>query len=274
MSWNAFLAGLCVCTAFACHRPEAGARGAVNGAQGEDPSFRAPALRDDFEGGALETFWRPGDHGSGRYALGAVELDCTRARSGSCAVRITVREGDVEQRGDSGQLNERAELDSGKHPLVGRECWYGFSLYLPSDFPIVDVRLVLAQWKQSALAGSPLVAQRFRDGEHVLTVRDPDGRSRNAMRSFPLPELTLDRWHDFVYRIRFRRDESGLVEMWMNGERVVSYSGKVAFPGAEDSVYQKMGLYRDRWPEPMTVYFDAFRTGPCQADVDPARVLR
>jgi len=75
--------------------------------------LRAPALRDGFEGPALAPFWRPGDEGSGRYVPGAVVLTEEHARDGRRSARITLREGDVAQLGDSGQSNERAGLDSG-----------------------------------------------------------------------------------------------------------------------------------------------------------------
>lgn len=242
-------------------------------AKGDEINGADLTLCDDFEGETLAAFWRPGNYGSGRYEPGAVALDTGYSRNGSCSVRITVHEGDIEQTGDSGQLNERAELDSGKHPLVGKDCWYGFSFLVPADFPIVDVRLVIAQWKQSALDGSPLIAQRFRDGTHYLTVRVPDG-SPGEMRSYRLPELVVDRWHDMVYHIRFSTMDDGLVEVWVNGEKVVSHRGSIAFPDGEENIYQKMGLYRDRWPEPMTIYFDAFSLGDSFAAVDPARFDR
>ena len=45
---------------------------------------------------------------------------------------------------------------------------------------------------------------------------------------------------------------------------VVDYQGVTAYPASGGYVerglfYFKMGLYRDRWPEPMTIYFDEYR---------------
>ena len=57
--------------------------------------------------------------------------------------------------GDDGKHTERAELDSGKHAFVGRDVWYGFSFLIPPSFPVVDNRLVIAQWKQTARAAAP-----------------------------------------------------------------------------------------------------------------------
>jgi hypothetical protein len=37
------------------------------------------------------------------------------------------------------------------------------------------------------------------------------------------------RWNDMDYQLRFIRRDDGLVEVWMNGSRIVSYKGVTAF---------------------------------------------
>lgn len=228
----------------------------------------APPLFDDFEAGELAPFWAPGDYGSGRFEPGAIEVVRGEARRGERSVRVTVRPGDVAQRGSDGEATERAELDSGKGPLLGRDVWTGYAFRVPADFPVVDVRLCFSQWKQEG-QGSPLVAQRYRDGRHYLTIRRP-GRSTLEV---DLPRLEHGRWHDMVVRIRVSTSErDGRVEAWMDGELVVSHRGATAFAAGEDRFYHKVGLYRDHWPVPMTISFDAYARGGSFADVDPARL--
>ncbi|MHC4831354.1 MAG: polysaccharide lyase, partial [Planctomycetota bacterium] len=213
-------------------------------------------LADDFEGVSLASFWQPGDYGAGRYAAGAVAISERFARSGAACVRITVREGDIQQRGSDGEASERAELDSGKHDLLDREVRYRFSFLLPPDFPVVDTRLVIAQWKQDGVAGSPTVAQRFRAGRHYLTIRSP--RSGNDRLDIELPRPTPGAWHDMEYVIAFRADDRGSVRVSMDGEILVDHTGPTAFAQGSRRFYHKIGLYRDRWPEPMTIYFDRY----------------
>ncbi len=216
----------------------------------------SPIVADDFEAPTVASFWREGSRR--RYEAGAVAITDDLARSGSSCVRITCREGDIEEIGSDGVAGERAELDSGKHEAVGHTMIYRFSLRIPSSFPIVDNRLVISQWKQIGLEGSPVIGQRFRKGRHYLTIRTL-GTSRLAdKRKFDLPELVPDRWHDLKYVIRFTPEKSGSVRVWMNGELVVDYKGRTASPDADTRVYHKMGLYRDRWPDPMTIYFDDY----------------
>ena len=241
------------------------------------PSRSGPSLPlfDGFEGGRLADFWLPGDYGAGRYVPGAIVVTGERARSGRAAVRITVKEGDVRQEGDDGIDTERAELDSGRHPLVGRDVSHGFSFLVPAGFPVVDNRLVISQWKQNGVKGGPLIAQRFRDGRHYLTVRLPQARAGDEdQQRYRLPEMRFDTWNDMVYHARFSAGGDGRVEVWMNGKRVAAHAGPNCFKDGEDLVYNKFGLYRDRWKDPMTIYFDNYTVGESFEAVDPRRFDR
>ena len=232
-------------------------------------------LSDNFDGGALAAFWRPGDYGAGRYVPGAISLCDSPVRSGRGSVRITVKEGDVKQDGGDGKETERAELDSGAHRVVGRDAWYGYSFLVPEGFPIVDNRLVISQWKQKGLEGGPLVGQRFRNGRHEVTVRVPGGPNPSSdTRRYRLPAIAFGKWNDVICHARFSRGDDGLVEMWMNGKKVLTHNGPQCFPGGEDLIYHKFGLYRDRWKEPMTIYFDNYTFGDSFEAVNPARFDR
>ena len=215
-----------------------------------------PKLSDDFEGKKIADFWLAGNFGSGRYASGAVKLSSAYARSGKQSVEITVHEGDIDAAGDDSTRVERAELDSGHFALRGREVWYGFSVLIPVGFPIVDDRLVISQCKQSDVS-RPIVAQRYSNAEHTLTIE-----SQGQKKKYHLPEIRIGRWMDMLYHIRYSAGSDGLVEVWADGAKVVSYSGPAADPNAKDAFYNKIGLYRDRLKQPMTIYFDNYTLGP------------
>ena len=227
------------------------------------PNSAIPALRDGFEGDAIAKFWLPGDYGTGLYVPGAIQLSTNFARSGMHSVEITVKEGNVAAAGDAGTRVERSELDSGHFNLRGREAWYGFSVLVPKNFPIVDTRLVISSCKQSDVS-RPLTAQRFRNGRHTLTVESQGGK-----REFRLPELPLGQWVDFVCRARYSPGKDGVFQLWMNGRQVASYSGPLADENAKNAFYHKIGLYRDRMKKPMTIYFDNYAMGESYEAVDP-----
>lgn len=229
------------------------------------PVAATPRLVDGFEDKAIAGFWLPGNYGSGLYVPGAVQISRKYARTGKQCVEITVREGNVEAAGDAGTVVERAELDSGHFSLLGHEAWYGFSMLLPNDFPILGTRLVLSSCKQTDVS-RPLTAQRFRNGKHTLTIE-----SRGRKREFRLPKLPLGKWVDFVCHSRYSPKEDGVFELWMNGKKVVSYSGPLADPGFKNAFYHKIGLYRDRVAVPMTIYFDNYAIGDSYASVDSGR---
>jgi hypothetical protein len=225
----------------------------------------APVLRDGFEGESIAKFWLPGNYGSGLYVPGAILLTTNHARAGKQAVEITVHEGDVDAAGDGNTRVERAELDSGHFALRGEEAWYGFSVLVPKDFLIVDNRLVISSCKQSDVS-RPLTAQRFRNGKHTLTVE-----SQGRRKEFTLPSLPRGVWVDFVCHARYSPRTNGLFEMWMNGQLVASYSGPLADPEAKDAFYHKIGLYRDRIRQPMTLFFDNYAVGNSFKEVNPAQ---
>jgi len=212
---------------------------------------------DDFESGQLADFWRPGGAGHGRYVPEAVSITDQYRRSGESCVRLTTEEGAIIQDGGDGNFTERAELDSGKHPFLNNQVWYKYSLLIPEHFPVIDTRLVISQIKQSGVSVGPLVAQRFRNGRHYLTVRELSGRSKKQIK-FELPELTTERWHDFAIQVYFSEEKDGIVNFWMDGKQVVSFHGKTAHKRGKNEFYHKMGMYRDQVDVPMTIYFDDY----------------
>ena len=225
-----------------------------------------PVLSDGFEGETLANFWLAGNYGSGLYVPGAIKLSTNYARSGMHCAEITVREGDIDAAGDGDTRVERAELDSGHFPLRGHEAWYGFSLLVPKDFPIVDDRLVISSCKQSDVS-RPIVAQRFQNGNHTFTVE-----SQGRKELYKMPPIPLGQWIDMVYHLRYSTGTDGLVEVWMNGKKVVTYSGPAADPSAKNAFYHKIGLYRDRLKVPMTIYYDNYTMGGSKEAVDPGRL--
>jgi hypothetical protein len=180
-------------------------------------------------------------------------------RAGAGALRFEVRERDVAQIGGDGEDTERTELREAR-TLWSRfgETWeYGFSMYVPPDFPILDLRLVTAQWKQRCKIDcnrSPIVAQRYRQGVLFVTIETPKGRETIGRYDGAVP----GRWLDLRYRIRFSVFD-GEVAAWVNGDQVADYRGPLGFPDDHPDVRFGFGLYRNRLTQPMVLYFDEYR---------------
>jgi hypothetical protein len=77
-----------------------------------------------------------------------------------------------------------------------------------------------------------------------------------------------------VYHVRYSYGADGRIEVWMDGKRVVTYEGPTASRDGADRFYHKVGLYRDRWKEPMTMYVDNYTMGNSFDEVDPSRFGR
>jgi hypothetical protein len=246
--------------------------GCHRGSRDEPLTYRtSPALyvHDGFEQKKLSGAWA-----SDRFEEGAVTMENTVVRTGKQAVAVTLHSHDKFEAGRDGDLDtERDELREDTQLFARENVAYetSFSMYFPADFPIVPVRLVIAQWKQvcgsetSACSNqNPVLALRYINGELLLTqalsgTRSVIYRQKGEFRG---------RWLDFKFRYRFTPGADGHVAVWFGDKQVVDLHGVTADaegPGtgypAEGSnhFFFKMGLYRDLMPQPMTVYIDEYR---------------
>ncbi len=140
-------------------------------------------------------------------------------------------------------------------------------MYLPSDFPIVPVRLVVAQWweycpRRDSPCGndSPVLAVRYIGGVLSITQDLTTSSSSSTKRNAISARL------DLRFEVRFTPHPDGLVRAWLDDKQVVDYSGITAnVPNAatnypDPSYFPfKMGLYRNVMPQSMTIYLDEYR---------------
>lgn len=221
-------------------------------------------VSDGFETPGLRKHW-----GTRRFLPGAVQIQSSVVRAGKRAARITLRPGDQIPQ-ERGTKLERAELQESRRlwSAVDSAYEYSFSEFLPQGFPIESTRLVIAQWKQNCPVDSctpdgPMLAIRYEAGELFITKqvtaeKEVLYRTREDIRN---------RWLDFRFQIRFSRSQSGRIKAWLGDSMIIDYKGVTAYPVSggyvEDGLfYLKMGLYRDRSPEPMTIYLDEYRKQP------------
>ena len=222
---------------------------------------------DGFEGPVLSNLWE-----TTRFVPGAVEMQSTFARAGHGAVKITVRSRDIFEAGQNGNADsERDELLEARN-LTSKEDLtyeYSWSMYVPADFPIVPVRLVVAQWKQycnddskPCSDDSPVLAVRYIGGILRIT-QDIDHKN------FILYEEKRDlrgHWLDLRFQVCFTPQQIGRLKAWLDGRQVVDFTGVTANPQTATTGYAspgffyfKMGLYRNVMLQPMTIYLDEYR---------------
>jgi hypothetical protein len=230
---------------------------------GADKPIPPISLADDFRG-AVGPVWQ-----LQRIRPDAITVVRDPTGLDRDVVAITLRSGDM---ADATGVSERAELsEANRHHLpTGTDVWYGFSLYLPPDFPVVDRRLVLGQWKQGCgdctADHSPGIANRYRNGVFSITIQQADRR----VVLFEEKSDIRGRWNHLVYHLKLTPNPDGFLRAWLNGRQVTDYQGPIGYPDDLDHVYFKIGLYRDNLAVPMTMLLARFRRGATRAEVDPA----
>ena len=245
------------------------------------PAPGAPIdVYDGFNGPKLSPLWE-----TSRIVPGALTLQSALVRAGHGAVQLTLHANDKFEAGISGdQDSERDELTEAR-ALTSRENTpyeFSWSMYLPPDFPIVPVRLVVAQWKQNC--GSDADSAPCSDDSPVLAVRYVGGvlsiTQNLAHKNIALYQEKRDllgRWLDLRFQARFTPQANGFVRAWIDGKQVVDYTGVTANPEnaatgypTPSYFYFKMGLYRDVMEQPMTVYIDEYRKKQLASDATRA----
>jgi Polysaccharide lyase len=164
-------------------------------------------------------------------------------------------------------------------PMANHEYWYAFSIYLPDSYVPDQVAWeIVAQWHATPDSGdvhvNPPLSLSTSRGEWKLNNKWSSERSQNKNnirgRGFNLGTYARGRWTDWVFRIKWSYESSGILEVWQNGKRVVSAKGPNTYNDTLMPSF-KMGLYKG-WKEPgsnigpvtsRTLYHDEFRmVGP------------
>ncbi|AHB41762.1 hypothetical protein P148_SR1C00001G0976 [candidate division SR1 bacterium RAAC1_SR1_1] len=156
---------------------------------------------------------------------------------------------------------ERAEIEGKEHFLLGKSYRFNFEFFIPENFPIIDNRLVIGQWKQQFEEGTKnnaLIAQRFRNGKYTISFNptgDPKGNGGNVNICELNAKDVLGKRIQTEYEIRFSEDEDGYIKIRHNGNFLWEYHGKVSSSSKEypvgkyykDNFFFKFGLYKDSY---------------------------
>ena len=216
------------------------------------------------------------------------QLMTSPVRAGEDAERFEVRPGDCGQNdgwSDCANNRERSELSVQKEILPGTVTWISYSIYLPNDFySSPRVKTSIGQIHQrggptgtaGGLPSFPPLLQIDAKGNlveaclHILT--GPENNIRNVCRDFPLTTVNAmrGRWTDVMLHLDSRG--TGLLEIYLNGERKARTTGFIRFRPRE--YYVKYGLYRSfvsRHGGPMPAqiaYYDEVRIGNSRSSVE------
>lgn len=149
--------------------------------------------------------------------------------------------------------SKRAEIAFGRNIEPGKVYWIAFSVYLHDwgQLERQDGALFGTQLHSGddSLHLSPAFSlyttaggRRFQVQARWSTSPTPS-RENSAKANYAERELPFRRWIDFVFKFRVHTAGNGLLQVWMDGERIVSHRGDLGFntPGHND--YVKFGYY-------------------------------
>ncbi|OWY64767.1 hypothetical protein B7486_45510 [cyanobacterium TDX16] len=222
----------------------------------------------DFESGYSE--WGTEFH----YEYSA-QLVNSPVRAGKQAVKFLLKKEDTRIDGV-----KRAELRLGEVP-PDSEIWYGFSVFLPSDYQQDPSSEIIAQWHDlpdknlGETWKSPALSLSTKDGRFILN------RKWDSKRVTVVPEgkETIDlglyqtgKWTDFVFHVKWSSNSNGRLKVWQDGKLVVRRNGPNNYNDARGP-YLKIGIYKGDWknyPDKSTVserelYYDEVRVGDANA---------
>ncbi len=228
------------------------------------PAAAGLLFKGTFEGG-LEPEWESElccSHSAGTVS--------SPTRGGNRAVKFNYRRTDATQEGA-----RRSELRLDPVPQ-GSERWYAFSLYFPTNFQTTNGGFITTQWHHKLDEGEsghapPLYLAT--NGQKLTLVNSFDTDRITPNREYQtddwdLGALPKGRWVDFVFHVRWSANSDGLLEVWKDGQKLLSKPGPVTF---NDQVgpYMKIGMYAsgiDDEPgaynfDQQTMYFDRIRIG-------------
>jgi hypothetical protein len=220
---------------------------------------------DGFETSKLSRIWS-----TKRMETHALEIQSDVVRTGNSAAKMTLTAGDIAEAGIGEALpTERDELleVSSLESIEGVNYEYQFSMFLPDNFPIVPVRLVIAQWKLDCPGKSPcsnyspILAIRYESGKLFITLKTDSVRHT----LYEYNEDIRNKWLDFKFQVRFSRLIDGEINAFLNEKEIINYKGITSYPDGrknpseKNRYYFKMGLYRDKMTIPMTIFIDEYR---------------
>jgi hypothetical protein len=150
--------------------------------------------------------------------------------------------------------------------LPGRNMWYSFAVYFPTDgFEKDSQREVINQWYQD---GTPATSLRVRNDRIYLET----GSEKENRRQIDIATIRKNVWHEFVLHFIHSHDSDGLVEVWHNGKKVIKQRGGNMYNDVLPK--WKIGLYKAAFKfgtsdmKRRVIYFDNIKVGNERASYD------
>jgi len=148
--------------------------------------------------------------------------------------------------------------------------WYSFAAYFPSaDYKPDTEDELIGQWKQHEHGTSSAISLRIKADRFRLTIIPA---YKTTSEKIDLGPVTKDKWLTFVFHIKHSTGTDGVLELWLDGKKVVNRTGsnmyKLSSETGMTNPEWKVGIYKSAWNGTQTtattkrvLYFDEIRLG-------------
>src|SRR5690606_20224285 len=160
--------------------------------------------------------------------------------------------------------SKRAEVTivKGEHGDIGKDTWYAFDLYVPTDYVDESKKELVSQWHQDgdASAGINIKNGRFFWRFYI------NGKKQD----YDLGAIKKGQWNNFVIHMLHSYGSDGITELWLNDKKLLDLKGRNM--NNEDLPKWKIGIYKSNWLKGKTkvdrrvLYFDNIKVGDKQAN--------
>jgi len=171
--------------------------------------------------------WETGDFSQWNGGLSAkdpaaqIKIVTDPVRASKYATRFIVRPGDkVKKPNGEVTSGERAEVGlwNYKREQLNDEYYYGWSTLFPTDWTAPARWGIFMQWHAHTSISPPL-ALNARDNQVVLdfytgNIANFPAKVEYNEKPVILTKINKGKWNDFIVRIKFRPDYTGIVEVW------------------------------------------------------------
>ena len=188
---------------------------------------------------SAEVIWR------GDFETGDASQWKGAPKDGVAVVKDPVREGKYALRIDGTDAAKKGKHDriefqhqpKARGTAEGTERYFGWSVYLPKKLTDATHSLGYFETRNS---WSQLMAFEVKGEDILFTTRVPYRRQWSGK-----GKITPGKWHDFAIHVLWSRDpEKGFVEVWFDGEKVVTLT-KTATLKDENVAFFQIGLFRE-----------------------------
>jgi hypothetical protein len=196
----------------------------------------AVRFQDKFEDFSLEGFKHTG---KGRSSV------VNAPRAGNFAARLETDPGD--------RVRSELVIKDAKEVANGKDTWFGFSNRIDESWEFGkrgDIVFNVHKRREAGDAhGRQPLSLYVKNGRWELGVRG-DANRKSTLKStksarFDLGPVEKGKWNDWVIRYKPSFNDDGEVEVWKDGQKVVSHKGANAFNDRRPG-FAKFGIYRPR----------------------------